>query len=100
MSVHARILRLNKSGLPLSWVTQEEAATLYVRGQVIWSLGEQQFRLHGGINAHGQRSVLDLASIIACNGEVSKIRSSAIAFCSAATIIAACTAVLPLMTMS
>ncbi len=70
MSSKARILRLNKSGLPLAWLTHEAAATLYAREQVIWSLGLRKFRLHGGINREGVQSVLDLAPIIACTGEV------------------------------
>ena len=64
------ILRLNKSGLPLSWLSREEAATLYVKEQVVWSLGDEQFRLHGGINRCGERSYLDVAPIIACDGSV------------------------------
>jgi len=65
-----RILRLNKAGLPLAWLSREEAATLYVKELVVWSLGEEQFRLHGGINRCGERSFLDLAPIIACDGDV------------------------------
>ncbi len=64
-----RILRLNKAGLPVSWVTQEVAATLTVREQVIWSLGDKSIVLHGGYNALGQRSELRLPPIIACDGE-------------------------------
>ncbi len=64
-----RILRLNKAGLPICWVTQEIAATLWVRQQVIWSLGEKNIVLHGGYNAEGEQSVLALPPIIACSGE-------------------------------
>ncbi len=74
MCSYIRILRLNKSGLPLAWLSREEAATLYVKDQVLWSLGVEQFRLHGGINRAGQRSILDLAPIIACEGD-SKTRA-------------------------
>lgn len=69
MSSKLRILRLNKAGLPTAWVSREQAATLYVRGQVLWSLGERQFRLYGGINCLGDQSYLDLAAIIACEGD-------------------------------
>ena len=62
------ILRLDKSGLPQAWVSREQAATLYVKGQVVWSLGDSQSRMRGGVNRFGERSVLMLASIIACNG--------------------------------
>ena len=67
-----RILRLNKAGLPVSWVTQEMAATLSVKQQIIWSLGEKNIVLRGGHNIHGQRSALYLPPIIACDGETSR----------------------------
>jgi hypothetical protein len=63
-----RILRLNKSGLPQQWLSREEAATLYVRDQVLWTIGDEAVCMHGGINRLGQRSTLSLASIIACDG--------------------------------
>lgn len=63
-----RIMRLTKSGLPIRWISWEEAAILYVRNQVIWSLGDSALRVHGGFNRQGQQSFLDIAPIIACNG--------------------------------
>lgn len=63
-----KILRLNKSGLPISWLSKNEAATLYAKQQVVWSLGEEHFSLTGGVNQNGHRSKLKLAPIIACNG--------------------------------
>lgn len=66
-----RILRLNNSGLPQAWASREEAATLYCKGLVVWGLGDDILRLHGGINATGQRSVLDVQPIIACRGDTS-----------------------------
>lgn len=65
-----KILRLDKTGLPTAWINQEEAATLYVKGQVLWSLGNTTKTLHGGINAWGQQSQLTLAPIVACDGDV------------------------------
>ncbi|WP_237055540.1 HNH endonuclease [Microbulbifer sediminum] len=65
----ARILRLNLAGQPLEWLNWQEAACLYVRELVTWSLGGVVQRVHGGINRHGERSSLDLAAIIACGGE-------------------------------
>lgn len=65
-----RILRLNKAGLPLQWLTREEAATLLVKGLVLWSLGDSDIRIRGGINRHGIRSELILPPIIATNGEL------------------------------
>ena len=35
----SKILRLNKAGTPVSWLTREETATLLVKNLVIWSMG-------------------------------------------------------------
>ena len=67
-----RILRLNKAGLPVSWVSQEMAVTLTVKRQVIWSLGEKNILMRGGYNVHGERSKLSLPPIIACHGETAR----------------------------
>lgn len=65
------ILRLNKAGLPTRWITNEEAATLICKDQVLWTLGDGAFRLRGGLSrANGRRSTLDLPSILACSGDV------------------------------
>ena len=68
--MNAMVLRLNKAGVPASWLRLEEAAVLYCRERVLWTLGEARLRLRGGINRHGERSVLDIAPIIACEGRV------------------------------
>ena len=63
----AKILRLNKAGVPISWLTRQETATLLVKDQVIWSLGDTVMEIRGGINRGGVQSVLKLPSIIACD---------------------------------
>lgn len=68
--MNAKILRLNKAGIPVSWLTREETATLLVKDQVIWSLGDTVFEMRGGLNRSGIRSVLKLPSIVACDGKV------------------------------
>lgn len=71
MKSAARILRLNKAGLPTDWLSFEEAATLIVKEQVMWSLGDANVVLNGGISRMtGNRSHLSLPSIIACSGAV------------------------------
>lgn len=70
--MNMRILRLTKSGLPLAWVSREEAAILYVKGQVLWSIGDKPSCIYGGINQLGERSYLSLSSIIACDGDTSR----------------------------
>ena len=72
MLQHARILRLDKSGLPLAWLTRQEAATLVVKEMVLWSIGDGCLIMRGGINRSGIRSELTLPSIIATSGEVAK----------------------------
>jgi len=68
--MNAKVLRLNKAGTPIAWLSWQETATLMVKDQVIWSLGEVIHTIHGGYNSTGLRSVLELPSIIACDGRV------------------------------
>lgn len=67
---NAKILRLNKAGTPIDWISREEAATLVVKDQVVWALGENSFEMRGGINRIGRQSVLSLPSILASDGSV------------------------------
>jgi len=66
----SRVLRLDKAGLPLGWLSWEEAAVLWVKNQVIWHLGSGYGVLRGGVNRMGRRSCLKLPSIIATDGQV------------------------------
>ena len=68
--MNAKILRLNKAGTPIDWITREQAATLVVKDQVVWALGEDAFEIRGGINRLGRQSVLSLPSILASDGSV------------------------------
>ncbi|MBX2824970.1 MAG: HNH endonuclease [Gammaproteobacteria bacterium] len=68
--MNAKILRLNKAGTPIAWLNWQETATLIVRDQVIWSLGDVVTTIRGGVNKRGHRSVLELPSIVACFGKV------------------------------
>ncbi len=70
MEHHTRVLRLNKAGLPLEWLTRQEAVTLLVKSNVIWSLGSSRLILRGGMNKSGQRSEIRVPPIIATSGEV------------------------------
>ena len=67
---NAKILRLNKAGTPIDWISREEAATLVVKEQVVWALGENAFVIRGGVNRLGKQSVLSLPSILASDGSV------------------------------
>ncbi len=70
MLTQTRILRLNKAGLPLQWLSREEAATLLVKGLIVWSLGESAVTIRGGINRLGLRSELHIPTIIATDGDI------------------------------
>ena len=48
--MNSKILRLNKAGIPISWLTREETATLLVKDLIIWSLGDMVMEIRGGFN--------------------------------------------------
>lgn len=65
-----QILRLNKAGQPIEWLNWQETVCLYSRDLVCWSLGETIYRIQGGFNRFsGLRSVMELPSIVACDGQ-------------------------------
>jgi len=68
--MNAKVLRLNKAGTPIAWLSWQETATLLAKEQVLWSLGETVHTIKGGYNKQGLRSRLDLPSIIACDGRI------------------------------
>jgi 5-methylcytosine-specific restriction endonuclease McrA len=64
-----RLLSLDAHGRVLDWISWQDAACLYARDAVTWTLGEPCLAVHGGINRiTGQQSVLDLHPIIAARG--------------------------------
>ena len=68
--MQTRILRLNLAGQPIDWLNWEEAACLYARELVVWTLGDVVRTVHGGISRlTGCQSKLELPSIIACGGD-------------------------------
>ena len=77
--MNAMILKLDVSGRPLRWISKEEGALLYCRGQVAWEAGDSAVRLHGGVSRlTGVRSFLDVNTIIATRGvdvPLAKLRS-------------------------
>lgn len=68
--MNTKVLRLNKAGTPIAWLNWQETATLVAKNQVIWSLGEVVITVYGGINNMGERSKLELPSIVACDGKI------------------------------
>ncbi|WP_111265875.1 HNH endonuclease [Marilutibacter maris] len=64
-----RLLSLDACGRVLDWMSWQDAACLYARDAVAWTLGEPCLRVHGGTSRlTGEQSVLDLPPIIAARG--------------------------------
>ena len=64
-----QILRTDVAGMPLEWVTYQDAVRLYCLGQVAYCCGSLLYRVHGGINAQSRRrSMIEVNSIIATHG--------------------------------
>lgn len=71
------ILRLDIQGKPVKWLAWQDAVILYSKGSVAWTAGEHIFRLHGGISRlSGQRSFIEVNSIIAVKGEYKQRRQN------------------------
>ena len=71
-NMQTQILKLNKAGTPQAWIDIETAATVKAKGQVLWEMGSLAKTLRGGYQKTGERSVLDLPTIIAVNGRVTQ----------------------------
>ncbi len=64
-----RLLSLDAQGRVLDWINWQDAACLYARGAVAWTLGEPCLRVHGGMNRFsGEQSVIDMHPIVASTG--------------------------------
>lgn len=64
------ILTLDMHGVPHRWVSWQHACFYYVKDQVAWAIGDQNFTFHGGINrVTGRRSSITANSIIAIKGK-------------------------------
>ncbi len=66
-----RVLQLDVTGVPQSWMTTEMAAGHLVTGTVAWYAGELPLAvLRGGVNAQtGVQSILEIPPIIALRGQ-------------------------------
>ncbi|MGY4697453.1 HNH endonuclease [Xylella fastidiosa subsp. sandyi] len=68
-SASMRFLSLDAYGRVLDWISWQDAACLYVRNAVSWTLGDPCLSIHGGISRlTGKRSVIALHPIIASRG--------------------------------
>ena len=63
------VLQLDVAGNPQKWITYEDSAYHYAKGNVAWSMGNIDFDIRGGTCAlTGERSVLAINTIIAIKG--------------------------------
>lgn len=65
-----QILRTDAAGMPLDWVSYQEAARCYHLERVLYSCGTHLYTIRGGLNSiTGRQSKLEINSIIAIEGE-------------------------------
>jgi hypothetical protein len=65
------ILRTNAGGQPVGWISWQDAVLLYAKEQVMWTVGDESLRVHGGVNRWtGLRSYMDVHPVIAAKGQV------------------------------
>jgi 5-methylcytosine-specific restriction endonuclease McrA len=64
-----RLLSLDAHGRVLDWMSWQDAACLYARGAVAWTMGDPCLQVHGGIcRQTGSQSILELHPIVAARG--------------------------------
>ena len=67
--LNQQILRTDVSGMPLEWLTYQQAVKLYFNSQIAYTCGSNIMTIRGGINAKSnKRSTVDVNSIIATYG--------------------------------
>ena len=65
-----RLLALDAHGRALDWISWQDAACLYARGAVAWTLGEPCLTVRGGVcRSTGERSQMLLHPIIAARSQ-------------------------------
>lgn len=64
-----RLLSLDAHGRALEWMNWQDAACLYARGAVAWTLGDPCLQVHGGTSRlTGAQSMIELHPIVAARG--------------------------------
>jgi len=63
------ILRVNQGGRPMGWIHWQEAVLLYAKNLVLWAVGEETLRFHGGTSRlTGLSSYMDVYPVVAAKG--------------------------------
>lgn len=77
-----RVLGLDVSGTPRSWLTFEDAIMAHAKGNVAWSWGDHEFVARGGYQKDGRQSIIRTKSIIAVKAEngfaIEKVRKEVV----------------------
>ncbi len=69
-AVTQEVLRTDVAGMPLEWIDYRDAVRLYHTEQVAYACGSLIYKIRGGYNAAtGQRSIVEVNSIIATHGD-------------------------------
>lgn len=72
-NLNQQILRTDVSGMPIEWVTYQNAVRLHFNDQIAYTCGSNIMTIHGGINAASNtRSKVTVNSIIATYGSNKK----------------------------
>ena len=66
------ILQVDAAGRGQRWITHEDYAYYATKGLVAWEMGNGFRTLHGGYQNTGEQSTLDLSTIVAVKGKLSK----------------------------
>jgi len=75
--LNLQVLRTDAAGMPLEWVDYQSAARLYHSGHVLYDHGSVLYSLHGGYcAATGQRSIIEVNSIIATIGDTTAVHKA------------------------
>lgn len=73
-----RVLALNTAGLPISWLSLEDACEQYAKGHVVYDLGDVASVFRGGYQRDGVRSEIEINSIIAVNSHRNAFHNNAL----------------------
>jgi hypothetical protein len=66
----SQVLIVDRNGTPRDWANLETAAIYYATNKMIWEIGSTIKTFLGGIDRNGERSKLDISSIIGVRGPI------------------------------
>ena len=58
--LNQQILRTDVSGMPLEWLTYQQAVKLYFNSQIAYTCGSNIMTIRGGINAKSNLSLIHI----------------------------------------